>query len=84
MSDITCAKGVALLADYLEGTLSADVRAAVEAHVAGCPRCVAFIESYGDVPRVLRDASARTLPAHVQQALMAFLRSERRRQATNE
>jgi hypothetical protein len=28
-----------LLADYVDGTLSAQEQAAVEAHVAGCPRC---------------------------------------------
>ena len=44
MKDITCISGVELLMEYLEGELPADVRAAVDAHVAGCPRCEAFIE----------------------------------------
>jgi len=74
MKAITCASGVELLADYMEGALSADVSAALEAHVAGCPRCVAFVASYRDTPRILREATAATLPAHVEASLKAFLR----------
>ena len=40
-----CVDGVELLMEYLEGTLSQADREALEAHVLGCPRCVAFIES---------------------------------------
>ena len=62
MKAITCAFGLELLVDYLEGALSADVHAALEEHVAGCPRCVAFVASYCDTPRILREATAATLP----------------------
>ena len=58
MKDIICVSGVELLMEYLEGTLAPDVRAAIDAHVAGCPRCVAFIDSYRKTPRILRDATA--------------------------
>ena len=75
MKAITCAFGVELLVDYLEGALSADVHAALDEHVAGCPRCVAFVASYCDTPRILREATAATLPAHVEASLKAFLRA---------
>jgi anti-sigma factor RsiW len=78
MTDLTCAQGVELLMEYLEGTLAADLRAAVEAHVAACPRCVAFIESYRRTPDVLRQATAPVLPEDLQQPLLAFLRAQRR------
>jgi anti-sigma factor RsiW len=58
MTPIVCASGVELLMDYLEGLLPADVRAAVEEHVAGCPRCVAFLESYRETPRIWRPHSS--------------------------
>ena len=45
-SPVVCKDSVAMLMDYLEGTLAPADREAIEAHVAGCPRCVAFIESY--------------------------------------
>ena len=78
MNEIACVSGVDLLMEYLEDTLPADVRAALDAHVAGCERCVAFIESYRATPRVLRQATAATIPPDVQQSLRAFLRARRR------
>jgi anti-sigma factor RsiW len=77
MSGITCATGVDLLMDYLEGVVSADVHAALEAHVAGCPRCVAFIASYRETPRIMRDATSFELGATEQAALLTFLRAQR-------
>ena len=74
MKEIVCASGVDLLMDYLEDVLPPDVRAAVEAHVAGCPRCVAFIESYRATPRILREATAAALPADLELSLRTFLR----------
>jgi anti-sigma factor RsiW len=77
MKEIACASGVDLLMDYLEGVLSAELRLAVDAHVAGCPRCVAFIGSYCETPRILRQATATELPAELQASLRAFLRAQR-------
>jgi anti-sigma factor RsiW len=77
MKDVVCATGVELLNDYLEGVLTDDVRAALEAHVAKCERCVAFIDSYRATPRVLREATEASLPDDVQQSLRAFLRAQR-------
>ena len=76
MSEIACVSGVDLLMDYLEGALAADVRAALDAHVAGCERCVAFIESYRATPRILKQVTSASLPADVQQSLRTFLRSQ--------
>lgn len=78
MKEIACASGVALLMDYLEGVLSADLCSAIDTHVAGCPRCVAFIASYRETPRILREATATALPADLQASLREFLRAERR------
>lgn len=77
MNDVTCAAGVERLMDYLEGALPADVRAALEAHVAGCLRCAAFIASYRETPRILRQATSATLPAEQQDSLRTFLRAQR-------
>ena len=74
MKEIACMSGVELLMDFREGVLPADVHAALEAHVAGCPRCAAFVESYRATPRILRDATATPLPDHVEASLKAFLR----------
>jgi anti-sigma factor RsiW len=77
VSDVTCASGVRLLMDYLEGVLPPEVSAALEAHVTGCPRCVAFVASYRETPRILRDATEATFPAELEESLRAFLRARR-------
>jgi anti-sigma factor RsiW len=76
-SPVACADGVERLMEYLEGTVSPAEREALEAHVAGCPRCVAFIESYRSTPRILRAATAAELPEDVAQSLRRFLASRR-------
>jgi anti-sigma factor RsiW len=75
MTAVVCASGVELLMDYLEGVLPPDVNAALEQHVAGCERCAAFVASYRETPRILRDATAAPLPADVEASLQAFLRA---------
>jgi anti-sigma factor RsiW len=75
MTPVVCASGVELLMDYLEGVLPADVHAALEAHVAGCAKCAAFVASYKATPRIARDATAMKLPADIEASLKAFLRS---------
>ena len=74
MTDLACATGVELLMDYLEGVLPPDVTAALEAHVAGCDRCTAFVASYQATPRILRDATRVTMPKDLEESLQAFLR----------
>jgi anti-sigma factor RsiW len=74
MKDIACRAGVELLMDFLEGVVPADLHDALEAHVAGCPRCAAFVASYRATPRILRDATAATLPDDVETSLKAFVR----------
>jgi len=77
MKDIVCISGVELLMEYLEGDLAPDVRAAIEAHVAGCQRCVAFMASYQETPRILREATAVKMPADLEASLLAALRARR-------
>jgi anti-sigma factor RsiW len=77
MPDLVCRDGVELLMDYLEGVLSETDREAIEAHVGGCPRYVAFVASYRDTPRILRAATAAELPTDVAASLRRFL-AERR------
>lgn len=77
MSAVACASGVDLLMDYLEGELPAEVQAELDAHLSGCPRCVAFIAAYRATPRILREATAASLPAELASSLRAVLRARR-------
>ena len=77
MGVIRCVSGVELLMEYMEGALAPDVRAAIEAHVATCPRCEAFIASYREMPRIMRDATAIEMPADLEVSLLAAVRAAR-------
>ena len=78
MTTMTCRDGAAILMDYLEGALPADVRADVDAHVAGCPRCVEFVRAYRETPRILRESTAFEIPAGLVESLQKFLAEQRR------
>ena len=73
MSDVRCVSGVEVLADYLEGVLDPATKAAVERHVAGCPGCQAFLASYREVPRILREATDEALPDELRHSLRKAL-----------
>jgi len=77
MTTMTCRDGAELLMDYLEGVLPAAVRADVDAHLAGCARCVAFVRSYRETPRILRESTALEIPDGLVTSLQRFL-AERR------
>ena len=81
MKDIVCMSGVGLVMEYMEGALAPDVHAAIEAHVAGCPRCEAFIASYRETPRIVRDATRMEMPGDLEASLLAALRASRGRHA---
>ncbi|HEY7515449.1 MAG TPA: zf-HC2 domain-containing protein [Vicinamibacteria bacterium] len=74
---LVCVDGVEMLMDYLEGALLPADREAIEAHVSSCPRCVAFVESYRQTPRILRAATAAALPEDLAESLRRFLASRR-------
>jgi anti-sigma factor RsiW len=74
----TCQSGVELLMEYLEGVLAPDVREAVERHVAGCPRCIAFVESYRQTPDILKHATAAALPPDLARKLEELIHTQLR------
>ncbi len=77
-TELVCLDGVELLNEYLEGTLDALRRDALDAHLAGCPRCAAFVKSYRATPRILREATLRAMPADLEQRVLGFLRERMR------
>jgi anti-sigma factor RsiW len=71
---MNCARGVDLMMDYLEGVLPAGLRASIDAHLAVCPRCVAFAQSYQAGPRMLRDVTRVEAPRGLEERLRALVR----------
>ena len=77
MKTIVCASGVELLMEYMDGALASDLAAAIETHVAACPRCEAFIASYREMPRIVREATRIEMPPDLEASLLAALRAAR-------
>jgi anti-sigma factor RsiW len=75
MNPVVCVSGVEYLMDYLEGVVSPALRADIDHHVAGCPRCAAFIASYCETPRIVREATATPFSRSLESSLKAFLRA---------
>lgn len=57
---LSCSQVLAGLPAYLDGTLPAEMRPAVEAHVRGCDRCERFGGAYARVAERIRHLTADT------------------------
>ena len=78
---LTCRDFVALLFDYLLGGLGAEATAAMNAHLAACPSCVAYLKTYEASIRMGRLALALSddpVPAEVPEALVQAVLAARR------
>lgn len=56
MSELTCRDVAEFLADYVSNDLRADVRDTFDEHLAACPECTAYVESYATTIRLAHDA----------------------------
>lgn len=72
----TCKDSVELLLEYLDGELTTELRAKLEAHLGGCTPCEDFWKSYSATPGLCRKALAREMPHEVALKLTDFLRKE--------
>jgi len=75
---VTCEVGVERLMDYLEDIVPGAVRIELETHVDRCALCQAFIASYRETPRIVREATEQEPTAEQRRALLAVLASRRR------
>lgn len=51
-AEIPCQQVVELISDYLEGALPARERRRLEAHLAGCPHCSAYLAQMRETLRL--------------------------------
>jgi anti-sigma factor RsiW len=70
-----CSDLIALLSDYVDDRLSPDIRADLDEHLAGCPECVAFVQTFRSTISLLQSLAEEDLPAEVRLRLRAFLDS---------
>lgn len=71
---MTCRELVDFLADYLDGTLPVAERSTFEEHLAECPACVAYLNTYQSgvelVQKLAADESC-PLPDELVRAILA-------------
>ncbi|MCP5117220.1 MAG: hypothetical protein GY953_40870 [bacterium] len=66
-----CEEYEALIAECLDGTLSADRRAAVEGHIAACPSCSEVLSTYQSLDAMLTvRLGSLSLPKGFEQRLL--------------
>jgi hypothetical protein len=62
VAGLTCAQVMHALSDYAEGDVPADLRARIEAHVAGCRQCEQFGSGFTALLAGMRRALATPDP----------------------
>lgn len=70
----TCRECIDSLLDYLDGDLSAEQRAHLDAHLNACTPCVEFVKTYRATTRLCKEALQRSMPTEVAARLGSFLR----------
>lgn len=69
--DIACNELVELLTEYLEGTLPASERAAIDEHLRGCNGCQTYLDQLRATIDALGSAPVAALPDETVDALLA-------------
>jgi anti-sigma factor (TIGR02949 family) len=75
----TCRDVIEVLAEYMEGGLSADDARRLESHLADCGACVEFLDTLKRSKDAVATLRAQAVPEPCRRALRAFLEKERRR-----
>jgi anti-sigma factor RsiW len=76
-ADLACEEVVELITDYLEGALDAAMVGAVDAHLAQCPGCDAYLEQMRGTIAALGRVPAETLSEQARAELIAAFRGAR-------
>ncbi len=72
----SCKDCVNVLRSYLDGEMTPEDEAHLKSHLAECPPCVDFLESYKATPVLCRKALAQRMPEEMSLRLKAFLREK--------
>ncbi len=74
---LRCQDIVEVLDEYLDGALERAEATALEAHLADCRDCMAFLRTYRGTIRTSRQLRENELPAELRERLLAFLRERK-------
>lgn len=65
-----------LLYDYVENRLEPSVSQQLEQHLADCPGCPAFINTYKQTIHLSRELRCEEIPQECQQKLRSFIKTK--------
>jgi hypothetical protein len=82
LTNKTCKQITSLVFDYLNNALGPRVRRDFVRHLALCPDCVAFLNTYKKTVRMTRSVRVQDMPAKVRANVLDFLRRRVRRNRT--
>ena len=78
----SCADVVAVLDDYVDGSLDPKLARIIERHLQGCPSCEAFARTYRTIVELTGELPADDIPPSVRERVRSALRERARRNRT--
>jgi anti-sigma factor RsiW len=75
---VNCRDAIAILADYLESTLSPELMEKLEAHLRDCAPCRAYLATYRETKSLAADAGRVEMPEEMKTRLREFLLAQLR------
>ena len=73
-----CRDAIAILADYLESTLSSELVEKLEEHLRDCAPCRAYLATYRKTKSLAADAGRVEMPEEMKTRLREFLLAQLR------
>ena len=73
--DLPCQDFVEMVTDYLDGTLSPELRVRVEVHLADCTYCVDYLDQIRQTIRTLGQLDEEPIASTTRERLMAEFRN---------
>jgi anti-sigma factor RsiW len=70
---VTCTEFLALLDDLIDGTVAAETRAELEAHLSGCEHCEVTLNTTRKTIQIYRSHEIYDLPAGLRERLHAAI-----------
>ena len=65
-----------LLYDYVEGILDPPIHQQLEQHLADCPGCIAFVNTYRQTITLSKELREEEIPQELQQKLQSFIKEK--------
>lgn len=75
----SCRELVDLLCDFLEGDLEPEEGEELERHMADCPPCLAFLNTYQKTSELCCKLRAEDIPPELKERLARFLEDSRKK-----